>query len=154
MLMLAFGGLMVLLGLLSGGVLLATAAGWSNLQPGWTAWLAFPGLTMLGYGFFAAASGDALSAQLARAFGALCTLLAMAAGGESIPADCVKRMINGESPVRIYRELRGFTQAELGSRSRINRVMIAEIESGRKSGSIETIRKLADALSVTIDDLV
>ena len=39
MLMLAFGGLMVLLGLLSGGVLLASAAGWSQLQPGWTAWL-------------------------------------------------------------------------------------------------------------------
>ncbi len=79
MLMLAFGGLMVLLGLLSGGVLLATAAGWSQLAPGWTAWLAFPGLTLLGYGLFAAASGDALSAQLARAFGALCTLLGMAA---------------------------------------------------------------------------
>lgn len=79
MLMLAFGGLMVLLGLLSGGVLLAAAAGWSTLQPGWTAWLAFPGLTLLGYGLFAAASGDGLSAQLARAFGALCTLLAMAA---------------------------------------------------------------------------
>mgnify|MGYP001241862157 CR=1 FL=1 len=79
MLMLAFGGLMVLLGLLGGGVLLASAAGWSQLQPGWTAWLAFPGLTMLGYGLFAAASGDGPSALLARAFGALCTLLGMVA---------------------------------------------------------------------------
>ncbi|MBP8145751.1 MAG: hypothetical protein KAY56_10465 [Inhella sp.] len=79
MLMLAFGGLMVLLGLLSGGVLLASAAGWSQLQPGWTAWLAFPGLTLLGYGLFAATSGDGWSARLARAVGALCTLLGMAA---------------------------------------------------------------------------
>jgi len=79
---------------------------------------------------------------------------ALAQAGEPIPAHCVKRMIDGESPVRVFRELREFTQAELGVRSGINRVLIAEIESGRKSGSIETIRKLADALSVTIDDLV
>lgn len=79
---------------------------------------------------------------------------AMAEGGESISTDFMNRMINGDSPVRIFRELRGLTQAELGARSGVNRVMIAEIESGRKSGSVETVRKLANALSVTIDDLV
>ena len=31
---------------------------------------------------------------------------------------------------------------------------IADIEAGRKTGSIETVRKLADALNVAIDDLV
>lgn len=79
---------------------------------------------------------------------------ALAQAGEPNPAHWVKRMIDGEGPVRVFRELREFTEAELGARSGINRVFIAEIESGRKSGSIETIRKLADALSVTIDDLV
>jgi mRNA interferase RelE/StbE len=38
--------------------------------------------------------------------------------------------------------------------SGVNRVQIADIEAGRKSGSVETIRKLADALGVAMDDLV
>ncbi len=79
MLMLAFGGLMVVLGLLSGGVLTASAMGASSLQPGWTAWLAYPGLTLLGYGLFVAAANDGPIQGLTRGAGALCTLLGMAA---------------------------------------------------------------------------
>ena len=38
--------------------------------------------------------------------------------------------------------------------AKVNRVQIAEIEAGRKSGSLDTVKKLASALGVTIDDLV
>ncbi|QOG05714.1 helix-turn-helix transcriptional regulator [Aureimonas sp. OT7] len=79
---------------------------------------------------------------------------AMGDGGESIPAEFVKRMIDGESPLRVYRDLRGLTQAQLSESAGVNRVQIADIEAGRKSGSVDTIRKLATALSVSIDDLV
>lgn len=79
---------------------------------------------------------------------------AMAANEESIPAEAVKRMVDGESPVRVYRELRQMTQSALAERSGVNRVQIADIESRRKTGSVETLRKLAEALRVTIDDLV
>lgn len=79
---------------------------------------------------------------------------AMAEGGEAIPAEFVKRIIGGESPLRVYRDLRGLTQIRLSELSGVNRVQIADIEAGRKSGSVETVRKLAAALSVTVDDLV
>lgn len=79
---------------------------------------------------------------------------AMAEGGESIPSESVKRMIEGESPLRVYRDLRDLTQVQLSERSGVNRVQIANIESGKKSGSLETIKKLAAALSVSVDDLV
>ena len=79
---------------------------------------------------------------------------AIAANEESIPAAAVKRMVDGESPVRVYRELREMTQTALAKLSGVNRVQIADIEAGRSKGSIETIRKLAVALGVTIDDLV
>lgn len=79
---------------------------------------------------------------------------AIAAGDESIPAEAVKRMIDGESPLRVYRELRGQSQMGLAKASGVNRVQIADIEAGRSKGSIETVRKLATALGVTIDDLV
>jgi len=80
---------------------------------------------------------------------------ALAAGDdELIPEDAVRRILDGESPLRVFRELRGFTQAQLGELAGVNRVQIADIEAGRKSGSIDTVRKLASALNVAIDDLV
>jgi mRNA interferase RelE/StbE len=78
-----------------------------------------------------------------------------AAGQEElIPTAFADRLVDGESAVRVFRELRGLTQSGLSRVSSVNRVQIADIEAGRSAGSIETMRKLAEALQVTIDDLV
>jgi DNA-binding XRE family transcriptional regulator len=73
---------------------------------------------------------------------------------ELIPAAFAGRLLGGESPLRVYRELRGLSQAELARVSGVNRVQIIDIEAGRKTGSVETLRKLARALRVDVDDLV
>ena len=73
---------------------------------------------------------------------------------ELVPAEVVDRLLAGESPMRVWREHRGLTQAALGDRAGVNRVQIADIEAGRRSGSIETVRKLAEALRINMDDLV
>lgn len=80
---------------------------------------------------------------------------ALAAGEEElVPADYAKRLIAGESPLRVWRERRGLSQVKLGAVSGVNRVQIADIEAGRGKGSVETVRKLAEALGVRVDDLV
>lgn len=76
---LAFGALMVVLGLLSGGVLTAAALEVTKLQPGWTAWLAYPGLTLLGYGLFVVPANDGPIQLMTKVSGALCLLLGMVA---------------------------------------------------------------------------
>ena len=79
----------------------------------------------------------------------------LAAGREErVPAAYVRRMIAGESPLRVWRNLRGLTQSALAHASGVNRVQIAEIEAGRKNGSLETARRLAEALGIGMDDLV
>src|SRR6218665_1673737 len=79
----------------------------------------------------------------------------LAAGREElIPSEFVDRIIDGESPVRVFRELRQMTQTALAAASGVNRVQIADIEARRGKGSVETLRKLAAALGVSIDDLV
>jgi DNA-binding XRE family transcriptional regulator len=79
---------------------------------------------------------------------------ALAAGeDELIPADYVNRLLTGDSPLRVYRDLRGMTQSALAQSSGVNRVTVAEIETGRKHGSVATLRKLAGTLDVTVDDL-
>lgn len=79
---------------------------------------------------------------------------ALAAGeDELLPADYANRLLNGENPLRVYRELRGMTQVVLAEKAGVSRVTVAEIETGRKQGSVTTLRALADALGVSIDDL-
>ena len=79
---------------------------------------------------------------------------ALAAGeDELIPAAFADRLLNGESVLRVYRNLRGLTQAALAEQAGVSRVTVAEIEIGRKKGSITTLRALADALGVSLDDL-
>lgn len=72
---------------------------------------------------------------------------------ELIPSDHVNRLLNGENPLRVYRDLRGMTQAVLAKKAGVNRVTVAEIETGRKQGSITTLRSLAGALEITLDEL-
>ena len=47
----------------------------------------------------------------------------LAAGDdELIPAPFANRLMDGENPLRVYRDLRGFTQAALADRAKVNRV--------------------------------
>ena len=72
---------------------------------------------------------------------------------EVIPLEIVERRLAGESPVKIWREYRGLTQAELSKASRVSRSMIAAIEAGHKGGAVATLKKLAAALKVGLDNL-
>lgn len=73
---------------------------------------------------------------------------------EGMPIELVRRMIAGESALAIHREWRGLSQAALAKQSGVNRVQIVNIESGKNSGSLETVHKLATALDVKVDDLI
>lgn len=72
---------------------------------------------------------------------------------ELIPAAVVDRLLDGQAPLLVWREYRSLTQAELARRSGVNRVQIIDIEAGRKTGSVETLRKLASTLQIDVDDL-
>ena len=72
---------------------------------------------------------------------------------ELIPFEIVERRVAGESTVKTWREYRGLTQAELARVSKVSRAMIAAIEAGHKTGSIATLKKLAAALNVDLENL-
>lgn len=59
-----------------------------------------------------------------------------------------------ESPLRILRKFRGMTQDELAQAAGISRPYLTEIEQGRKTGSVNAIRALADALVVNVRHLM
>ena len=84
------------------------------------------------------------------------TIEARIASGEEelIPASVVDRLIDREPPLRVWREYRCLSQSALARASDVSRVQIVEIEAGRKSGSVHTLHKLADALGVDVDDII
>ena len=77
------------------------------------------------------------------------------AGTEEFVAEpMVSRLIDGEPPLRVWREHRGFSQAALARAADTSRVQIVDIEAGRRTGSVHTLRRLADALRIALDDIV
>lgn len=79
----------------------------------------------------------------------------IAAGREElIPAAIVDRFLDGENPIRVWREYRGLTAADLAARAEISAGYLSELETGKKTGTVETLRKIANALNLDIDDLV
>lgn len=73
---------------------------------------------------------------------------------EFVPETVVDRLIDGESPLRVWREYRGLSQAALARAANTSRVQIVDIEAGRRTGSVHTLRRLADALGLGLDDIV
>lgn len=73
---------------------------------------------------------------------------------ELLPEWFADRLMKGEHPLRLYRDLRGMTQSALAEASGVNRVYIAEIENFKKPGSTSALKNLAAALQVEVDDLI
>ena len=72
---------------------------------------------------------------------------------ETFPSELVDRLLAGESPIRVFREHRGKTQQQLAAAAKVSRPYLAELESGRKKGSVATLRAVAKALGLTLDDI-
>ena len=79
---------------------------------------------------------------------------ALADEGEAIPQEMMERLVAGESPIRLWREHRGLTRAELSRRAEIDETELLQLESGAGIGTVESLERLAAVLSVDLDDLV
>lgn len=72
-----------------------------------------------------------------------------------VPSEIVDRLLSGrESKVRVWREHRGLSGAELAKAAGLSAPYISQIESGKREAGIEALKKLAGALRVDIDDLL
>jgi len=73
---------------------------------------------------------------------------------ELVPSSVVDRLLSGASPLEVWRQHRGMSQRQLAQVSGVNRIQIIDIEAGRKTGSVHTLKKLAEALGIDIEDLI
>jgi DNA-binding XRE family transcriptional regulator len=79
---------------------------------------------------------------------------ALARGEELIPSEVTYAILDGEHPIRVWREYRGMTQRELAEAAGISVAYVSQIEAGKRKGSTEVLVKLSHALHVSLDDIV
>ncbi len=77
-----------------------------------------------------------------------------ASGEEGFPSDVVERLVDGKSPIKVYREYRGLTQLKLSELVGVNQSYITQLENGKKKGGVKVLKKIATALNLDLDDLV
>jgi DNA-binding XRE family transcriptional regulator len=71
--------------------------------------------------------------------------------GITLPAEWANRIMDGEGPVRVWREYRGLGLRELAAKADVGAGFLSDIESGKRVGSIATYQALARALDTSID---
>ncbi len=76
------------------------------------------------------------------------------AGEETWPAELVYELLETDSRIRTYRNYRKMTVSELAEAAGISQPYLSEIESGKKTGSVDVLKRIASALKVDLDDIV
>ena len=73
------------------------------------------------------------------------------AGGVILPEAVSTAMLRGESRLKAIRKWRDMTQLHIESKTHIGQGYLSDLESGRRTGTPETIAKLAKVLKVPVE---
>ncbi len=73
---------------------------------------------------------------------------------EALPAEVAYALIDGENPLKVWREYRRMTQAQVAKVAGVSVPYLSQIEAGKREPSLRVLAAAAHALGVTLDDLV
>lgn len=82
-------------------------------------------------------------------------LNAVASGAEEVfPSELVHALVSGGNPVRLLREYRAMSTGDLAAACGVTKAHIYQLETGKRSMSVDVLRKLVHALHVEADILL
>lgn len=73
--------------------------------------------------------------------------------GFRIPARVANAILDGEQPVKAWREHRALTQEALADKAGISKAYLCQIETRKRIGALKTLKAIAQALDVSINEL-
>ena len=73
---------------------------------------------------------------------------------ELIPSEVVYAILDGENPIKVWREYRELTQQQLAETAGISKPYLSQIETGKRIGTAEILSAIAKALDVSLDEVV
>lgn len=73
---------------------------------------------------------------------------------ELIPGEVVYALMEGENPIKVWREYRQLTQHQLAEAAGISTPYLSQIETSKRTGTTEVLTAIAKVLKVSLDEIV
>ena len=74
-------------------------------------------------------------------------------GKELIPSEVTYAILDGENPIKVWREYRGLTQHQLADAAGVSKTCLSQIESGERTRHTDVLDAIAKALDLSLDDI-
>jgi transcriptional regulator with XRE-family HTH domain len=71
-----------------------------------------------------------------------------------LTSEQANRLLDAKTPLAFWRKHRGLTQEALSKSIGVAQGFVSEIESGTKTGDVQTLAAMARVLAISLDDLV
>lgn len=73
---------------------------------------------------------------------------------ELIPSEVVYALLDGQNPIKVWREYRDLTQLQLAKAGGISVPYLSQLESGKRKGSTKVLSAIAKAMKLSLNDIV
>lgn len=73
---------------------------------------------------------------------------------ELIPSEVVYALLDGQKPIKVWREYRSLTQQQLAEAAGISIPYLSQLETGKRKGSTKVLTLIAKTLRLSLDAVV
>ena len=73
---------------------------------------------------------------------------------ELIPGSVVYAILDGDNPIKVWREYRGLSQQDVAEKAGISVPYLSQLETNKRKGSLEVLSAIAKALEVSLENIV
>ena len=72
---------------------------------------------------------------------------------ELIPAEVVNAILDGQNPIKVWREYRGLTQQQVADAIQISKPYLSQIETGKRTGTTDVLSAIAEVLNISLEQI-
>ncbi|MFA5873472.1 MAG: helix-turn-helix transcriptional regulator [Anaerolineales bacterium] len=73
---------------------------------------------------------------------------------ELVPSEVVYAILDGENPIKVWREYRGMSQQEAAENAGISIPYLSQLETNKRKGSLVVLSAIAKVLKVSLENIV
>ena len=73
---------------------------------------------------------------------------------ELIPSEVVYAILDGDNPIKVWREYRRMSQPEVAEKSGISVPYLSQLETNKRKGSLNVLSAIARALQVSLEIII
>jgi DNA-binding XRE family transcriptional regulator len=73
---------------------------------------------------------------------------------ELVPSEVVYAILDGENPIKVWREYRKMSQPETAEKAGISVPYLSQLETNKRKGSLDVLSAIAKVLQVSLENIV